>query len=95
MADRLARLVSRRRMWAARVERGEVGRAGPCGRKGKGETAWAGLGSWAGLVGLMGLDFLFFFSFLILDPNQTQPKLVEFKHGFEFHSNTQTSKTML
>ena len=25
----------------------------------------------------------------------TQPKLVEFKLGFEFHSNTQTSKTML
>ena len=85
---------------------GEAGERAGCGERGRGPCSvelgcsagsGEGLGCLSGfgpgLVGLLGLDFLFSFSFLILVPIQTQPKLVEFKLEFEFHSKTQTIKT--
>ena len=55
-----------------------------------------GLGWWASEMGFgLGLVCLFYSIsfFLILAPIQAQPKLVEFKLEFEFHSKTQTIKT--
>ena len=80
--------------WAGKGERKKRRRAGGSGLSHLG-WVWAGVGKKGGSrAGLLDLDFLSSFSFLILVPNQTQPKLVEFKLGFEFHSNTQT-KSML